>query len=399
MTGNSSQAIRPFPRGAVAIAGIGMSGFAPDAGRTEYSLACEAIKAAADDAGIDPIEIDGIAKDVFDGVDAMYIQKAVGIDNCTYASESRWGSVPMMNAVTAVAAGLANTVVYYRSANAGSGRRSGSDFRAAKETKDASLDLLRYDFYSPFGLLTPAGQIGMVVRRYMNDLGARPEQIGWVPVVCSEHAAKNPHAPFYDVPITLDDYLESKVVVDPMRALDSAPDVDGAIAVIVTSAERARDLRQPPAYVMSVAQGTSTQGEHLSNYSREVLPALPEMRCMAADLFGRSGLTPADVDVAQLDDRFAPLVPLQLEELGFCERGAGAAFCEGGDAIRLGGALPLNTNGGFLGEGHMYGANVVEAVRQVRGTSSNQRDGAEVSLVVSGAGGPADGLILAGREG
>lgn len=395
MTANNSQGIR----GAAAIVGVGMTEFSPDSGRTEYSLACEAIKAAADDAGIDPIEIDGIAKDVFDGIDAMYIQKAVGIDNCTYASESRWGSVPMMNAVTAVAAGLARTVVYYRSANSASGKRAGSDFRAAKETKDSSLDLIRYDFYSPFGLLTPSGQIGMVVRRYMHDLGARPEQIGWIPAVCSEHAAKNPHAPFYEVPVTVDDYLDSAIVVDPMRALDSAPDVDGALAVIVTSAERARDLRQPPAYVLSVAQGTSTQGEHLSNYSREVLPALPEMRCMAADLFGRAGLAPADVNVAQLDDRFAPLVPLQLEELGFCGRGEGAGFCEGGDEIRLGGALPLNTNGGFLGEGHMYGANVIEAVRQVRGTSSNQCETAEVALVASGAGGPADGLILARSEG
>ena len=379
---------------ATAIVGIGMTEFSTDSGRTEYSSACEAIKAAADDAGVNLGDIDGIVKDVSDGIDPMYVQKAIGIDNLAYASESHWGTSPMMNAVTAIAAGISNTVVYYRAVNGASQRRAGSDFRAAKETKDNSLDLIRYDFYSPFGLLTPEASIGMVVRRYMHETGARPEQIGWVATVCSEHAAKNPHALFYDVPITLDDYLQSDIVVEPMHALDSAPAVDGAIAIILTSTERAADLRQPPALVMSAAQGTSTNGWLLTSYHREILPSLPGMGLMAAELFRVAGIGPEDVDIAQLDDRFAPLVPLQLEELGFCPAGEGAAFCEGGSQIRLGGSLPLNTNGGSLGEGHIYGANIIEAVRQIRGTSPNQSGDAEVVLVASGAAGPADGVIL-----
>ncbi|KAA0232258.1 MAG: lipid-transfer protein [Actinobacteria bacterium] len=376
------------------MAGIGMTGFSLDSGRTEYSLACEAIKAAADDAGIDLLDVDGIVTDVSDGIDAMYVQKAVGIDNCTYASDSHFGTAPMMNAVTAIAAGIAHTVLYYRSVNGSSQRRAGSDFRAAKETKDNSLDLIRYDFYHPFGLLTPEGSIGMIVRRYLHESGARPDQIGAITAVCSEHAAKNPHATFYDAPITVDDYLESPLLVDPIRELDCAPAVDGALAVVLTSAERARDLRQPPALVMSVAQGTSTGGELLTSYNRDVISALPEMRLMGSELFETAGISPADVDVAQLDDRFAPLVPLQLEELGFCERGQGPELCEGGKEIRLGGRLPLNTNGGFLGEGFLYGANVIEAVQQIRGTSANQSSTADIVLVASGAGGPADGLIL-----
>lgn len=379
---------------ATAVVGTAMTEFSRDSGRTEYSLACEAIKAAADDAGIDLVEVDGIVTDVSDGIDAMYVQKAVGIGNCTYVSDSHFGTGPVINAVTAIAAGIARTVVYYRSVNGSSQRRAGSDFRAAKETKDNSLDLIRYDFYHPFGLLTPEGSVGLTVRRYLHESRARPDQIGAIAAVCSEHAAKNPHAIFYEVPITVDDYLDSPLIVDPIRELDCAPGVDGALAIVFTSTERARDLRQPPAVVMSVAQGSSTGGELLTSYNREVMSSLPEMRLMAAELFRTAGIAPDDVDVAQLDDRFAPLVPLQLEELGFCEHGAGAEFCEGGHQIRLGGRLPLNTNGGFLGEGFLYGTNVIEAVRQIRGTSANQSGAADIVLVASGAGGPADGLIL-----
>jgi len=116
---------------------------------------------------------------------------------------------------------------------------------------------------------------------------------------------------------------------------------------------------------------------------------------VAERMFRMAGVRPQDIDVAQLDDAYAPLVPLQLEELGFCGRGEGAAYCEGGDRIRLGGEIPLNTSGGSLGEGHIHGMNhVVEAVRQIRGTSTGQVKGAELALVSTGAGGPAAGLIL-----
>lgn len=381
-------------KGATAVVGIATTDMTRDSGRTEYSLACEVIKAAADDAGIPLEEIDGMVKDVVDGIDAMYVQKALGMETLAYSSDSDWGTSPMVNAVTAIASGSVNHVVYYRSANNSSGRRAGSDFRAAKETKDNSLDMIRYDFHSPFGLLTPAGQIGMAVRRYYADYGVRPDQVGWVPVVCSEHAARNPRAAFYDAPIKIGDYLASDLTVDPLRALDCAPEVDGAIAIVLTSAERARDLRNAPAYVRAVAMGTSTEGEQLSSYQRETLSRLPEMELMGRELFRVAGLGPDDIPLAQLDDRFAPLVPMQLEALGFCAEGEGGAFCEGGDNLRVGGRLALNTGGGFLGEGFAHGLNVIEAVRQIRGTSTTQVEGAELALVATGAGGPADGVIL-----
>lgn len=376
-----------------AIVGIAQTDFSADSGRTEYSMACEVIKAAIDDAGLQPDDIDGVVKDVVDGIDSMYIQKAVGIDKVMYLSDSYFGTIPMLNAVTALASGISKYVVYYRSANNGSGKRAGSDFRAARETKDNSLDMFGYDLYAPFGLASPAGKIGMSVRRYYHETGATPEQIGWVPVASSEFAANNPHAVFCDKAITIDDYLASPIIADPIRAADCAPDVDGGIAMVLTTVERAKDLPNKPAVVRAVAQGM-TGGEDLSSYSREKLSGLPEMKLMGDELFRVAGLSPADISLAMLDDRFAPLVPMQLEALGFCDAGEGAAFCEGGDNLRAGGRLTLNTNGGFWGEGFSYGSNIIEAVRQLRGTSSNQIDGAAIVLVASGAGGPADGVIL-----
>ncbi|MCE7882644.1 MAG: lipid-transfer protein [Actinobacteria bacterium ATB1] len=377
-----------------AIVGIATTDLARDSGRTEYSLACEAVKLAVEDAGLEMADVDGIVKDISDGIDPMYLQKAVGIDNAQYCSDSHWGTSAIMTGVTAIAAGICNAVVYYRCLNGGSGRRAGNDFRAAREMKDEGLDLIRYDFYSPFGLLTPDGLAAMTVRRYLHEHGIEAEEVGWIPAVASEYAARNPDAIFFDEPIGLDDYADSTMRVDPLRELDCAPGVDGGLAVVLTSAERAKGLRHTPAVVMGVAQGTSTEGELLSNFTRPDISALPEIRLMGDELFRVAGIDRSDVDVAQLDDRYAPYVAMQLEELGFCESGSGVAFCEKGERLRVDGELPVNTGGGFLGGGFTYGLNVIEGVRQIRGTSASQVDGAEISLVVSGAGGPADGMIL-----
>ena len=378
----------------VAIVGVATTEFSEDSGRTEYSMACEVIKAAADDAGVPLEDIDGMVKDVVDGIDAMYVQKALGMETLTYSSDSHWGTSPLINAVTALAAGICSHVVYYRSANNGSGKRAGSDFRAAKETKDESLDLIRYDLHHPFGLMGPAGSAGIGIRRYLRDYGVGAEQVGWVPVVCSEHGSNNPHAAFRNAPLTIEDYLASELVVDPLRRLDIAPEVDGAIAIVLSRAELAADLAKQPVYVGAVAMGSGTNGEHYSSYSRDDIAGLPEMELMAAELYRVAGVGPDDIHVAQLDDRYAPYVPMQLEALGFCGKGEGGAFCEGGDNLRVGGRLAINTGGGFLSEGFSHGVNVIEAVHQIRGTSTNQLDGVELAMVATGAGGPADGVIL-----
>ncbi len=381
----------------VAIVGIGATEFYKDSQRTEYSLACEAIKAAVDECGLNIEDIDGMVKDVDDGYDPSYVQKALGIDNLLYASETHWGTSAMMNAVSSVAAGVANYVVYYRCRNGSSSQVfSPSDYRVAREVLDDSLDMIRYDFYSPFGLLTSEAYVAMTAQRYMHEYGARSEQFGGVVMACSEHASKNPKAIFIDKPISLEEYMKSEVIVDPLRAMDHAPGVDAGIAIIVTTAERAKDLKNKPAIIMSIAAGSAMDGELLTSYNRSSLTGLPEMENVAKDIFPAAGVTAKDIKVAQLDDSFVPYVPMQLEALGFCGRGEGAAFCEGGDRLRVGGEIPINTAGGSLGEGTMGSNRIIEAVRQIRGTSTCQVDNADLVLVASGAGGPADAFILRG---
>jgi len=380
-----------------AIVGIGVVDFSTNIGRSEWYTACQCIKLAANDAGLNIYDIDGMVKNIDDGPDPSYVQKGLGIDNLTYHSESHWGTSAMMNAVQGVASGSCNYCVYYQAAHRVSGpEKSISDYRVAREVKDDSLDMIRYDFFSPFGLIGQPGYVAMMYRRYMHETGITPEQLGWIPVVESENSVKNPNAIFFDKPITIDDYMNSKVITDPIRELDCAPKVDGAIAVIVTTPEKAKALKQKPVIIRSSAAGMAPEEQFHTSYTRDIITELPEMKNMADELFRIAGMSPKDIKVAMLDDTFTPYVPLQLEALGFCGKGEGAAFIEGGDRIRVGGELPVNTDGGSLGQGKFDIMRIVEAVHQIRGTSTNQVSNADTVLVANGAGGPADGLILRG---
>ncbi len=229
----------------------------------------------------------------------------------------------------------------------------------------------------------------------MHEYGATAEHLGWVSVVQREHACLNPKAMFYDTPVTIEDYMTSKMIVWPFRLYDCCVDTDGAVAIIVTSAERAKDLKQTPAVLMGATQGIAEQGEMMTSLYRPKISGLPESWYAAQELWRITGVTPQDVDVAQLYDAFSPLVPLQLEEYGFCEQGEGAFFCDGGDRIRLGGEIPINTSGGHLSEAYLHGMNLIaEGVRQIRGTSTAQVDDVELSLVTGGLGVPTSAILL-----
>lgn len=378
-----------------AIVGIGMHQFSKDSGRTVWDMACRAIRDALDDAGLTPPDIDGIVIYEGEAVEQQAIQRSMGMSNLAYFGDCRWGSgatcSQVLRATMAVAAGAANNVVFLRSIIEAS--RPLSPPFAGGELQSAMA--IEWDFYNPFGLISNRGRIAMIVRRYMHEFGIKDDEFGWVTTVCREHGAKNPNSIFYKKPITIKDYQESKMVVEPLRALDCYAEIDGAVAFIITTAERAKRLRQPPIYIMAGAQSMADGAEMMTSYYRPVISGLPEIGNVGRKLFDIAGATSKDIKTIHLDDSYAPLVPMQLEELGFCGRGEGAAFCNGGDRIRAGGELPLNTSGGSLGEGHIYGLNnVFEAVCQLRGTSPNQVKDAEMVLVATGAGGPASGLIL-----
>jgi acetyl-CoA acetyltransferase len=186
------------------------------------------------------------------------------------------------------------------------------------------------------------------------------------------------------------------LVVDPLHLLDCCQESDGAVALVVTSVERARDLPPQPAVIRAAAQGSGAEQFVMTSYYRDRI-GLQEMALVGRTLWEQSGLRPDDVDTAVLYDHFTPFVLMQLEELGFCGRGEAKDFVADG-AIEVGGHLPLNTHGGQLGEAYIHGMNgIAEAVRQMRGASVNQVDGAEHVLVTAGTGVPTSGLVL-GRD-
>jgi acetyl-CoA acetyltransferase len=261
---------------------------------------------------------------------------------------------------------------------------------AAQPTTESA----HFGWYAPFGLLTPASWVAMQAQRYLHDYGATTEDFGRVAVACRRHAASNPAAWFHGRPITLEEHQASRWIVRPLRLLDCCQESDGAVAVVVTSLERARDLRRPPAVIRAAAQGASDDQQMMTSYYRSDIGDLPEMALVARQLREQSGLGAKDFQTAVIYDHFTPFVLAQLEAFGFCGRGEAKDFVRDGQ-IELGGRLPLNPHGGQLGEAYIHGMNgVAEAVRQIRGSAVNQVANTDHVLVTAGTGVPTSALIL-----
>jgi acetyl-CoA acetyltransferase len=234
----------------------------------------------------------------------------------------------------------------------------------------------------------------MFGQRYLHVTGATTDDFGRVSVAGRDFAATNPNAFFYEKPITLDDHRNSRWIVEPLRLLDCCQESDGGQALIITSPERARDLRQKPAMIRAAAQGSGAGQHQMTSYYRDDMTRLPEMGVVARELYETSGLGPDDFQTAILYDHFTPFVLSQLEEFGFCDFGEAKEFVREGHHAR-GGRLPINTHGGQLGEAYIHGTNgIAEGVRQIRGTAVNQVDDVEHVLVTAGTGVPTSGLIL-----
>jgi acetyl-CoA acetyltransferase len=382
--------------GVAAIAGIGATEFSKDSGRSELRLAAEAVQAALADAGLAPSEVDGLVTFTMDSNAEVAVARELGIGELRFFSQVGYGGgaacATVHQAALAIAAGTADVVVCYRALNERSGRRFGQVSVAAVTMPTSSG--IDNGWHYPMGLGTPAATVAMMARRYMHTYGATSEDFGAVTVADRRHAAANPAAWFYQRPITLADHQASRWIVEPLRLLDCCQESDGAVAVVVTSLERARDLRRPPAVVEAAAQGSGPDQFTMTSFYRDGMTGLPEMGVVARQLWQQSGISPAEVRTAVLYDHFTPYVLMQLEELGFCPRGEARHFIADG-AIEIGGRLPLNTHGGQLGEAYIHGLNgIAEGVRQVRGTSVNQVPGDGPVLVTAGTGVPTSGLIL-----
>jgi acetyl-CoA acetyltransferase len=381
--------------GVAAIAGIGATEFSKDSGRSELRLAAEAARAALADAGLSPHEVDGLVTFSMDSTAEIALARELGVPELRFFSQIGYGGgaacATVQQAAMAIAAGLADIVVCYRALNERSGRRFGQVSRAAAEAPtSAGVD---NGWHYPMGIGTPAATVAMIARRYMHEYGATSEDFGRVTVADRRHAAANPKAWFYQRPVTLAEHQASRWIAEPLRLLDCCQESDGAVAVVVTSRERARDLPQRPAVIRAAAQGSGPGQFVMTSYYREPL-GLAEMGVVARQLWPQAGIGPGDVRTAVLYDHFTPYVLMQLEELGFCGPGEARHFIAGG-AIEMGGRLPVNPHGGQLGEAYIHGMNgIAEAVRQVRGTSVSQVPGDGPVLVTAGTGVPTSGLIL-----
>ena len=382
--------------GRCAIAGLGATEFSKNSGRTEIRLAMEATLQALADAGIDPSEVDGFSSYSVDKVPEYEIARLLGAKDIKFFSQVPHGGgaacAPVLHAAMAVATGIAKTVVVYRAMNERSWYRFGNGNYGFGNSP--LFENVNYGWYMPYGFHTPAAWVGMFAQRYMHQFGATSEDFGRVAVAARDFAATNPAAFYYQQPITLQEHQASRWVCEPLHLLDCCQESDGAVAMVVTSVERARDLRQKPVIIKAAAQGISSGQQIMTSFYRGDITGLPEMGLVARQLWEQSGLCASDIQTAVIYDHFTPFVLQQLEEFGFCGRGEAKDFVRAGHHQR-GARWPINTHGGQLGEAYIHGMNgIAEGVRQVRGTAVNQVDRVEHVLVTAGTGVPTSGLIL-----
>jgi acetyl-CoA acetyltransferase len=381
-------------RDAAAIVGIGQTEFSKLSGRSELQLAAEAVKAALDDSGLRPSDVDGMTTFSMDTSQEIEVARAVGIGDLKFFSRVEYGGGAaigvMLHAAMAVATGVAETVVVYRAFNERSERR----YSTGISEGIATSDVIHWSWYLPFGLLTPASWVAMFTQRYAYQYGCTSLDLGRIAVSTRKHAVNNPNAFFHGQPITLEEHQSSRLIADPLRLLDCCQESDGGCACIVTTPERARDLKHAPVMVRGVAQAAGANQEQMTSFYRPDITYLPEMDLVAKQVYDMTGLSPDDVDAAIIYDAFTPVVMWQLESFGFCGRGEAKDFVKDGN-LEVGGRLPTNTNGGQLSEAYIHGMNGVnEGVRLVRGTSVNQPDKADHVLVTGGVGVPTSGMIL-----
>lgn len=382
--------------GRAAIVGLGATEFSKNSGRTELRLAMEATLQALADAGIDPREVDGFCSYSVDKVPEYEIARLLGAPDIKFFSQIPHGGgaacAPVMHAAMAVATGVAKTVVVYRAMNERSWYRFGSGSYGFASTP--IFENVNYGWYMPHGLHTPAAWVGMFARRYMHAYGATSEDFGRISVAVRDFAATNPNAFFYGKPITLEEHQASRWICEPLRLLDCCQESDGAVAMVITSVDRGRDLKQKPVIIKGAAQGASGGQQIMTSFYRDDITGLPEMGLVARQLWEQSGLTPSDIQTAVIYDHFTPFVMSQLEEFGFVKRGEAKDFIRSGQHAR-GGSLPINTHGGQLGEAYIHGMNgIAEGVRQVRGSAVNQVADVHNVLVTAGTGVPTSGLVL-----
>jgi acetyl-CoA acetyltransferase len=373
-----------------AVTGVGETEYMRGTDRTPLSLQLEASLRAIQDAGLKPTDIDGVIPYGLGAVAEDFITN-FGISDLRFSATTPMGGASAVAAIqcagAAISAGICNHVLLSIGRTGYSGGRIGARVQQMPQFRVIG------EFEMPSGAIAPAQLYAPMARRHMELYGTTSRQLAEIAVSTRANASRNPNATMQKL-ITVDDHQASRMISDPLRLLDCSLESDGGAAVVISALDRARDLRKLPVVVLGVAEGHPDSPSAITQ--RRDMTTLGLAKA-APKAFAMAGVTPNDIDVAEIYDCFTYIVLCQLEDAGFCRKGEGGAFVESG-AIRLNGKLPVNTHGGLLSQAHMAGMNhIVELVRQLRGEAAAQVKNAEIGLV-TGYGDMGDGSIAIMRR-
>lgn len=377
--------------------------------QTQMEMACKAIKLALEDAGLGIADLDGFA--IYSGsCDPAAVAANLGVPEVRFAATltsgggGSAGSIGLASA--AIVSGMADVCVSLMTLQqatrrlggtqvgdgGGGGGGGGNPYTSGGVPPETA-------FYANAGLISPGNSFALLTQRHMHLYGTKREHLAEVAISQRNNAIRRPATALQKDPLTVDDYFNARMISDPLCLFDYTMETDGAVAVITTSAERARSLRHPPVYVMASAHGGMGRwGPAIFSYFQQPDEyfASSGHRPVAKRMYEMAGIGPSDVDVALLYDHFSPMVIMQLEDYGFCGIGEGGPFVADGNIRWPGGTIPVNTHGGHLSEAYIIGmTHVREAVEQLRGVAVNQVEGAEIALVTGGpASLPVSGTLL-----
>jgi acetyl-CoA acetyltransferase len=352
--------------GKAAIVGIGETEYLRGTDQSILQMILAASMAAIRDAGLKPSEVDGIIPPpgfvAWDEIAAH-----LGVPDVRYTACPQMGgaspTAALINAAMAVSSGMAEVVLLTIGWNGYSAIRPRPDARPNRRRFSAAFFDVVKNYYAPYGLRSAPWWYSLYLQRYVKQYGVPPEAPAAVALACRAHAQLNDKALMRGRPLTLDDYLASTYISEPLRKLDCCVETDCAAAVVVTTAERAKDMPHAPVLVLGGAEGHPDRPDELIN-RKDVLDLGLDRAAPRA--FAMAGVKPADMDFLQIYDCFTHVVLLELEALGYAPRGGAADFVKDGN-IQLGGKFPLNTHGGLMSQGHCWGMNhIVEATRQLR---------------------------------
>ncbi len=374
-------------RGLGAITGIAETAYMRGSPHSAFELQVEASLAAIADAGLDPKDIDGVIPIGITGAPAEAFITNFGLPDVTFSALAPLGGASgiaaVQCAIAAISAGLCHHVLIPSGRNVSSGARAGVRIHQMPQFH------LVTEYELPQGAVAPAQLYAPMARRHMELYGTTSLQFAEIAVTMRTHALLHGNA-VMTKPITVEDHQASRMIADPFRLLDCSLESDGGAALVVSSAERARDMKQPVVRVLGVGEGHPDSPSSITQ--RPDMTRLGIAKC-ARRVFEMAGVTHADIDVAEIYDCFTYIVLCQLEDMGFCAKGEGGPFVADGK-LRLGGALPTNTHGGLLSQAHMLGMNhIVELVRQLRGQGGRTQVAGAATGLVTGYGDMGDGAM------